>query len=96
MVWSFWMTIGIAKMADALLEVIGGLIVAMLGGLGWYVGSLNKRLQVVEKDKADLDDVTEIKTDVKKLLETLTKLQIELARWQGRAEVHELSKPEKS
>jgi hypothetical protein len=56
------------------------------------MNNLNKKIEDVEAlahSKTDPAALDETKKDVKEILKKVTDLQVELARWQGRAEARE-------
>lgn len=75
-----------------LLEITIGLVVVMMGWLNLRHGQLEKRLD----DKADKEDVNEMKMDVKDILNSILQLKVDMARWQGTVENQHTNKPEKS
>lgn len=73
-------------------EVIVGLMLVLVGWLHMRQSDLAQKLE----SKADIEELREMKTDLKEILKTLTDLKVENARWQGRSEAAESSKPDKS
>lgn len=74
-------------------EVIVGLMLILLGWLHMRQSDLAKKLD----DKVDHSHFAEFRTDLKEILKTVTKLEIENARWQGRSESQqESNKPDRS
>lgn len=52
---------------------------------GWQQYMIHKLADKIDK-KADTSDVSELKEDIKKVIELLTESRIEMSRWQGRTE----------
>lgn len=74
-------------------QIIVGLLMVLVSWLHLRVSNVAKKLE----DKADHRDISELKTDLKEILKTLTELKVEQARWQGRSEAAtESSKLDKS
>lgn len=71
---------------EYLLEIIGGLILMILGGLGWQVSVIKSDIKELYKTKADHEDMVELKVLMQQILDRLTDIQLEHARWQGRQE----------
>lgn len=78
-----------------LIAVIGSIIVALIGWGHVRMNALSKRIDELDANKMSVKEFHEIKDDVKTILKEITKIQVEQARWQGRAEA-ERSKQEKS
>lgn len=75
-----------------LLEILAGLVVIMLGWLHLRQNALSDRLD----EKADKEEISEMKIDVKDILKTITEIKVDNARWQGLMEKVASNKPEKS
>ena len=56
---------------------------------GWQQYMIHKLADKLEK-KADISDMSELKNDIKKVLDLLTESRIEMSRWQGRTEQKQL------
>lgn len=88
--------------ADALIEIIGGLILLILGWLGLHVRAMSGRMDTLDKKIQTLDDnkvdnavYQELRGDIHKILDELVSLKLEQARWQGRAESLDKNRQEK-
>lgn len=74
-------------------EIIGGLLLLILGWLGIQVRAMNGRMDTLDTKIETLDEkkvdkiiYQELKQDLHKILEELISLKLEQARWQGRSE----------
>lgn len=81
---------------EYLLEIIGGLILMILGGLGWQVSVIKTDIRELYKTKADHEDMAELKVLMQQILDKVTDIQLEHARWQGRQESQEKMRQERS
>ena len=73
-------------MADVLVEIIGSLIILILGWLGFQVRAMAQRIDDLDEKKVDKVIYQELKQDLHRILEELIQLKLEQARWQGRME----------
>jgi hypothetical protein len=81
---------------DYLIELIGGLILVVLSGLGWQISNMKNDIKELQTNKADHDTLNEIKDDLKLIIKELTELKVEQAKWQARRETIEQMRLEKS
>lgn len=84
---------------DALVEIIGALIITMLTGLGIYtkraharIDELNAEVRLLQEKKSNHSDILVIQQDIKAILEELKRIEVETIRWQSRAEGQGLNK----
>lgn len=83
-------------MEGALLEIIGGLLVILIGWLHLRMNTLHKKIEELDKNKVDHDDMTDLKADIKFIRDSVLEIKVEQARWQGRAEKQEQMQRERS
>lgn len=81
---------------DTLLGIIGSLILLILSWMGFSMRSMGKRIDELNEKKADHADMKEVSANITKILDKVTDLQVENARWQGRAESQKLNSRDKS
>lgn len=74
---------------DALVEIIGGLIIMILGWLGFQVRGMGSRLDALEEKKLDKIVYNDLNQKIEKMTETLVELKVELAKWRGRSEAED-------
>ena len=74
------------------IEVIAGLLVMLVSWLHLRQNAMQKELN----QKADKEDVHELKADVKEILKGLIEIKVDNARWQGLVEKVVKNKHEKS
>lgn len=75
-----------------LLGVTSTSILLLISWLHLRMIALKKELDHVDAKKANKSDIDEIKNSLRTLIETTQNIQLELARWQGRAEAQKQQK----
>jgi sensor domain CHASE-containing protein len=75
-----------------ILEILAGLVIVMMGWLHLRQNALSQKLE----EKADKEDVSEMKSDIKDILKSILNLSVDVAEWRGKTEKVANSKPERS
>lgn len=81
---------------DVLIEIIGSLILLVLGWLGIQVRSMGQRLDDLESKKLDKVVYEDLNHKIEKMTETLIEVKVELAKWHGRMESQDKIRQERS
>lgn len=80
---------------DSLIEIIGGLILLILGWLGYEMRTTKQRVDELEETKLDKQVYHDLSQKIEKVNDTLIELKVELAKWHGRMESQDTNRREK-
>lgn len=80
---------------DSLIEIIGGLILLILGWLGYEMRTTKQRIDELEENKLDKQVYHDLSQKIEKVNDTLIELKVELAKWHGRMESQDTNRREK-
>lgn len=80
---------------DSLIEIIGGLILLILGWLGYEMRTTKQRIDELEETKLDKQVYHDLSQKIEKVNDTLIELKVELAKWHGRMESQDTNRREK-
>lgn len=76
-------------LVEALLGIIGALNLSILGWVLMKQIAQGKEIDRLEKEKVSHESFNETRQDLKTLIEMVTNLRLDLARWEGKAENQE-------
>jgi hypothetical protein len=75
-------------------DIAGGVFLLVLGWMGMLFRNVNNRLTELENKKVDNHELGELKSDIKQILQEITDIKVEQAKWQGRQEQQSNNKRE--